>query len=334
MESNREKCSSILDGKTVLVTGGTGSFGQAFVKTLLTEHKPKKLIIYSRDEFKQYQMQSAFDSPILRFFIGDVRDETRLHRAFNGVDFVVHAAAMKQVPASEYNPFEAVRTNVVGARNVINAALDAKVKKVIALSTDKACNPVNLYGATKLCSDKLFIAANAYSGSGDTAFSVARYGNVLGSRGSVVPLFKKLAAAGEPIPITDERMTRFWITLPEAVRFVIDSFEMMSGGELYIPVIPSMRVMDMAKALAPASEIVFTGIRAGERLHEIMISGDDSRNLYRYRDRYIKLPDFPFWQIELPEGAERVSEGFEYASNTNEHWLTAEALLEKLRQSD
>ena len=321
----------MLNGKSILVTGGTGSFGKAFVKKALEEFSPRKIIIYSRDEFKQYQMSQTFTSDKLRFFLGDVRDEKRLYRALTGVDLVIHAAAIKQVPASEYNPFEAVQTNIMGAQNLINAALEAGVQKVVALSTDKACNPVNLYGATKLCSDKLFIAANAYSGKLITRFAVVRYGNVIGSRGSVVPLFQKLAETGE-IPITDERMARFWITLPQAVKFVVDSFNLMAGGELYIPKIPSMRLTDLAQAIAPGCKCRVIGIRPGEKLHEMMISRDDSRNLYELQDRYIKLPDFPFWQVVLPEGATTVAEGFEYSSDTNAQWLDVEGLRELLKQ--
>ena len=320
-----------LTGKTILITGGTGSFGKAFIKKLLREHDPHKIIVYSREEFKQYKMTQLFSSDKLRFFIGDVRDEKRLYRALTGVDFVIHAAALKQVPAAEYNPFEAVQTNIMGAQNLINAALEARVEKVVALSTDKACNPVNLYGATKLCSDKLFVAANAYSGKLNTRFAVVRYGNVLGSRGSVVPLFRQLAPTGE-IPVTDERMTRFWITLPQAVQFVIDSFQLMSGGELFIPKIPSMRITDLAEAVAPGCRIKKVGIRPGEKLHEMMISRDDSRNLFELRDRYIKMPDFPFWKVVLPEGATPVLNDFEYASDTNTQWLNAAQLKEVLQQ--
>ncbi len=322
----------MLTGKSILITGGTGSFGKAFVRRVLRDHQPHKVIVYSRDEYKQYQMAQMFSSDRLRFFLGDVRDEKRLYRALTGVDYVIHAAAMKQVPASEYNPFEAVQTNIMGAQNLINAALEAGVHKVVALSTDKACNPVNLYGATKLCSDKLFIAANAYSGKLVTRFAVVRYGNVLGSRGSVVPLFRDLAAKGEEIPITDERMTRFSITLPEAVQFVIDSFELMYGGELYIPKIPSLRVVDLAEAVAPGIKIRQIGIRPGEKLHEMMISRDDSRHLFEVGDRYIKMPDFPFWKVRLPEGAVPVVDGFEYASDTNNIWLNAEQLRDVLKQ--
>lgn len=322
----------MLNDKTILITGGTGSFGKAFIKKVLAEHNPRKVIIYSRDEFKQYEMQQKFTDKRLRYFLGDVRDRDRLFRALKGVDYVVHAAAIKHVPAAEYNPFEAIQTNVMGAQNVITSCIDAGVEKVIALSTDKACNPVNLYGATKLCSDKLFIAANAYVGDGKNKFSVVRYGNVLGSRGSIVPLFKKLAEGKEDIPITDDRMTRFWITLPQAVQFVIDSFDIMNGGELFIPKIPSMKIVDLATAIAPESKIRIIGIRPGEKLHEMMISGDDSRNLYEFKDRYIKLPDFPFWHVETPSGAKPVEPGFVYASDTNKQWIGVEELRKILDQ--
>jgi UDP-N-acetylglucosamine 4,6-dehydratase len=322
----------MLSGKTVLVTGGTGSFGKAFVRKALNDYNPEKIIVYSRDEFKQYQMAQMFPADKLRFFIGDVRDQQRLYRALvAGVDYVIHAAAMKQVPASEYNPFEAVQTNIMGAQNLISAALEAGVEKVVALSTDKACNPVNLYGATKLCSDKLFVAANVYAGKMITRFSVVRYGNVIGSRGSVIPLFKELAAKGE-VPVTDERMTRFWITLPQAVKFVVDSFELMNGGELFIPKIPSMKLIDLAKAIAPDCRFNIIGVRPGEKLHEIMISSDDSRNLYELADRYIKMPDFPFWKTIVPEEARKVESGFEFASDTNDRWLNIKELKELLQQ--
>lgn len=322
----------MLSGKTILITGGTGSFGKAFVKKALAEYDLKKIIIYSRDEFKQYQMSQMFSSDRLRFFIGDVRDERRIYRALSGgVDFVIHAAAMKQVPASEYNPFEAVQTNIMGAQNLVSATLETGVSKVVALSTDKACNPVNLYGATKLCSDKLFIAANAYAGKMVTRFAVVRYGNVIGSRGSVVPLFRDLAPTGE-LPVTDERMTRFWITLPQAVQFVVDSLRIMSGGELFIPKIPSMKITDLAEAIAPGCRLKTIGVRPGEKLHEVMISRDDSRNLYEMQDRYIKMPDFPFWKTIVPESAVKVAEGFEYASDSNDLWLNVEQLKNLLEQ--
>ena len=320
-----------MKNQVILITGGTGSFGQSFVRYLIDEVHPKKIIVYSRDEFKQFEMAQKFQSEKLRFFIGNVRDRDRLYRAFSGVDIVVHAAALKQVPAAEYNPFEAIQTNVNGAQNVIDAALDNGVKKALALSTDKACNPINLYGATKLCSDKLFIAANAYAGNKGTRFAVVRYGNVLGSRGSVIPFFKKQAESGV-IPITDERMTRFWITLSEAVGFVRSCLNRMTGGELFIPKIPSMKIMDLAAAIAPKAKVKIVGIRPGEKLHELMISADDSRNLFEAPKFFVKLPDFPFWEIEKPKSTVAIEPGFEYASNTNPQWLTTPDLRKLLKQ--
>jgi UDP-N-acetylglucosamine 4,6-dehydratase len=322
--------SSFLQGKSILITGGTGSFGRRFVRTVLAHHDPRRLVIFSRDELKQYEFQQELgDDRRVRFFIGDVRDRDRLLRAFDQVEIVVHAAALKQVPAAEYNPFEAVKTNINGAQNVLDAALDRGVSRVIALSTDKASSPINLYGATKLVSDKLFVAANAYSGSHDTRFSVVRYGNVVGSRGSVVPLFRKLAAAGE-IPITDERMTRFWITLDQGVDFVISMLEKMHGGELFVPQIPSMKVVDLAKAIAPNATIRVTGIRPGEKLHEEMISIDDARRTLAADGFYVVQPDAEWWgQSGRPEGwgkASPVPEGFRYTSDTNDKWLTVEQL--------
>ena len=324
----------MLKDKVILVTGGTGSFGNAFVKTVLANHSPRKIIIYSRDEFKQYEMAKRFadHQPKLRFFIGDVRDRDRLYRALGDVDIVVHAAALKQVPAAEYNPFEAVQTNIHGAQNVISACLDAHVPHVIAPSSDKACNPVNLYGATKLCSDKLFVAANAYAGPKQSRFAVVRYGNVLGSRGSIIPLFRELAAKGEEIPITDDRMTRFWITLPQAVNFVLMALARMQGGELFIPRIPSMRIMDLARAIDPNARTRIIGIRPGEKLHEMMISRDDSRNLWETQDYYIKLPEFCFWSMEPLQDAKPVPEGFEYASDTNDRWMNTDELRAMLQQ--
>ncbi len=313
-----------LDGKVVLVTGGTGSFGKKFVKKIL-EYDIKKVIVFSRDELKQYEMAQEFKDPRIRFFIGDVRDKDRLYRAFDGVDIVVHAAAMKQVPACEYNPFEAIKTNIYGAQNVIEAAIDRGVRRVIALSTDKACSPVNLYGATKLASDKLFVAANSYVGGKETRFSVVRYGNVAGSRGSVVPFFKKIRHTGK-LPITDERMTRFWITLDQGVQFVIDSLRRMRGGEIFVPKIPSMRVLDLAVAIAPECEIEIVGIRPGEKLHEAMISEDDARHTLEFDTYYVIQPEFPWWSKEGLEGGKPLPEGFKYTSDTNTQWLTVEQL--------
>ena len=318
--------SSFLEGKSILITGGTGSFGRRFVRTILDEQNPRRLVIFSRDEMKQYEFQQELgEDPRVRFFIGDVRDRERLWRAFDQVEIVVHAAALKQVPAAEYNPFEAIKTNINGAQNVIDAALDRGISRVIALSTDKASSPINLYGATKLVSDKLFVAANSYAGSHETRFGVVRYGNVVGSRGSVVPLFRKLAATGR-IPITDERMTRFWITLDQGVHFVIAMLERMHGGELFVPQIPSMRVVDLAKAIAPDAKIEISGIRPGEKLHEEMISVDDARRTLAADGFYVVQPDAEWWaRSGRPkgwEGASPVPEGFRYTSDTNTEWLT------------
>lgn len=311
--------------KTVLVTGGTGSFGKKFTKKAL-ELGVKKVIIFSRDELKQYEMRQEFNNDKrLRFFIGDVRDQDRLHRAFDGVDIVVHAAAMKHVDACEYNPFEAVKTNINGAQNIIEAAIDCGVEKVIALSTDKACAPVNLYGATKLASDKLFVAANSYVGEKPTRFAVVRYGNVVGSRGSVVPFFKKVRETGV-LPITDERMTRFWITLDQGVQFVLDNLERMHGGEIFVPKIPSMNIMDLAKAIAPECDTKIVGIRPGEKLHEAMIMEDDARHTLEYDTYYVIQPEFPFWSKQYAEGGKELPEGFEYTSDKNDEWLEVDKL--------
>jgi UDP-N-acetylglucosamine 4,6-dehydratase len=315
----------MLDGRSVLITGGTGSFGKRFVNTVLTETDVRRVVVFSRDELKQFEMEQQYPGESrLRFFIGDVRDRDRLERAFHDVDYVIHAAALKQVPAAEYNPFEAVKTNVHGAQNVIDAAIDVGVERVVALSTDKACSPVNLYGATKLVSDKLFINGNAYASGTKTRFSVVRYGNVVGSRGSVVPYFKQLAPTGV-LPITDERMTRFWITLDQGVRFVLESLERMKGGELYVPKIPSMRVVDLAKAMAPEAELRVVGIRPGEKLHEEMISVSDARSTVDIGDRYVIQPQLDIWPRERDEGTP-VRDGFSFASDTNEQWLSVEEL--------
>lgn len=321
----------MLNGKTVLVTGGTGSFGKKFIKTVLEKYPDiKKVIIFSRDEYKQFVMQNMPEfAPFekkLRFFIGDVRDKERLYRAFEGVDVVVHAAALKQVPACEYNPFEAVKTNVMGAQNVIDAAIDRGVKRVVALSTDKACAPINLYGATKLCSDKLFIAGNAYCGSKETRFSVVRYGNVAGSRGSVIPFFKKLVEEGaEELPITDMKMTRFWLKLEQAVEMVLEAIENMQGGELYVKKIPSMLMPDLAKAIAPELAIKEVGIRPGEKVHEQMITREDAKNTLEFDEYYIILPEVYFEHIthKYPK-AKMVAPDFEYHSGNNDRWLTVE----------
>lgn len=331
----------MLENSTILITGGTGSFGKKFTERILEDYNPKKIIIYSRDEFKQDLMKKEFSNKypdkveLLRFFIGDVRDKDRLYRAFKGVDYVIHAAAMKQVPACEYNPFEAIKTNIDGAQNIVDAALDREVKKVVALSTDKAVNPINLYGGTKLVSDKLFIAANAYSGGIGTVFSVVRYGNVAGSRGSVIPFFKQLIEKGtEELPITDYRMTRFWITLDQGVDLVLKALEESKGGETYISKIPSFKITELAKALGGENCILKeVGIREGEKLHEVMISVDDSRYTYEYENHYIIYPNFDWWNSSkyFTEGGTLIGEGFEYNSGTNTIWLDEKELVERLK---
>jgi UDP-N-acetylglucosamine 4,6-dehydratase len=318
---------SLFADRSILVTGGTGSFGRRFVQTILAEHAPRRVVIFSRDELKQYEFGHDLGGDArTRFFIGDVRDRDRLWRAFDGVDIVVHAAALKQVPAAEYNPFEAIKTNIIGAQNVIDVALDREVERVIALSTDKASSPVNLYGATKLVSDKLFTAANAaYATHHRTRLAVVRYGNVVGSRGSVVPLFRRLAETGV-IPITDTRMTRFWITLDQGVRFVIRMLTEMHGGELFVPKIPSMRVTDLAAALAPGCRLDPIGIRPGEKLHEEMISVDDARRTRDAGEFFVMLPDADWWDDRHWELAKPVAEGFRYTSDANTDWLTVDQL--------
>lgn len=324
----------MFSGKTVLITGGTGSFGKKYTETILARYNPKKVIIYSRDELKQFDMQQMFDRPEMRYFIGDVRDRERLIQAMRGVDYVIHAAALKQVPAAEYNPMECIKTNIHGAENVIAAALECEVEKVMALSTDKAANPINLYGATKLASDKLFVAANNIAGGHRTRFSVVRYGNVVGSRGSVVPFFKRLLAEGaKELPVTDPRMTRFWITLQQGVDFVLTNFERMQGGEIFIPKIPSMRITDLAESLAPGMPTRVIGIRPGEKLHEIMCPSDDSHLTLEFEDHYVITPSIRFHGKEhdfringLGECGAPVEQGFEYNSGTNRHFLSIEEL--------
>jgi UDP-N-acetylglucosamine 4,6-dehydratase len=301
---------------------------------LLQQHNPRRIVIYSRDELKQYEVRQRFnDDQRLRWFIGDIRDRFRLTRAMHNIDYVVHAAALKQVDTAEYNPFEYVQTNIIGSQNVVEASIDAKVKKVVALSTDKASSPLNLYGATKLAADKLFQSGNHYAAGYETRFSVVRYGNVMGSRGSVIPFFKKLAAEGKALPVTDHRMTRFWITLPQAVQFVIDSFDQMQGGELYVPRIPSMRITDLVEAVAPGAETHEIGVRPGEKLHEEMISLDDARRTLRIGDRYVVLPTIANWGFTPPEG-ESLPDGFAYRSDTNDLWLDADAIREVLENLD
>jgi UDP-N-acetylglucosamine 4,6-dehydratase len=320
---------SIFDSKSVLITGGSGSLGKALVRQLLNETEVRRIAIYSRDELKQFHMRSEFeDDSRLRWFIGDIRDKDRLVRAMHGVDYVVHAAALKQVDTGEYNPMEFIKTNVLGSQNVIEASIDAGVRKVVALSTDKASSPINLYGATKLTADKLFVAANNYSQSYGTSFCVVRYGNVMGSRGSVIPFFQNLATEGKPLPITDTRMTRFWISIEDAVKFVLDSFELMQGGELYVPRIPSMKIIDLAKAVSPDSAIVEIGIRPGEKLHEEMISAEDSRRTIKVSgNRFLVLPVVAEWSFEPPKG-EAMSERTAYASDTNDLWIASAEMAE------
>lgn len=329
----------MFNGKNILITGGTGSFGKQYTKTLLERYKPQKIVIFSRDELKQYEMAQVYNQPCMRYFLGDVRDESRLKEATNGIDYIIHAAALKQVPAAEYNPIECIKTNIYGAQNVIAAALANGVEKVIALSTDKAANPINLYGATKLASDKLFVAANNMAGSRKTRFSVVRYGNVIGSRGSVVPFFKKLIKEGaREIPITDIEMTRFMITLQQGVDFVLKNFERMKGGETFIPKIPSMKILDVANALAPNLPHKIIGIRPGEKIHETMCPSDDSHITYEFEDYFVIAPTIQFNFITdfsvnaLGESGKLVQRGFEYNSGSNTEWLSKEEFLELTKE--
>ena len=325
----------MLNGKTVLVTGGTGSFGHRFASYVLEHYRPKKLIIYSRDEFKQFNMANAYReyAKNMRFFIGDVRDESRLRRALNGVDYVIHAAALKQVPSCEYNPMEAIRTNVDGAMNVINTSLDTGVKKVVALSTDKAVSPINLYGSTKMVSDKLFAAANAYSGENGTRFAIVRYGNVAGSRGSVIPFFQELVKQGKrELPITDFRMTRFWISLTQGVQLVIKALEEARGGETFVSKIPSFKVTDLAQAILPGCEMKEVGIREGEKLHEVMVSAEDAMRTCEYEKHYIIYPHYDWWNSEkVIPGGKPVDPGFIYSSDKNAQWLSVDDITRLLK---
>ena len=324
---------SFLDGKSILVTGATGSFGKRFVKTVLEQHNPRRLVVFSRDELKQFEMQEHLESPKLDYVLGDVRDQERLYRAIDGIEVVIHAAAMKQVPASEFNPMEAIKTNVIGAENVINVCIDQKVERVIALSTDKSVNPVNLYGATKLCADKLFIAANGLSGKHRTRFSLVRYGNVIGSRGSVIPFFMQRRPTGV-LPITDVRMTRFWITRGQGVQFVLDCLERMQGGEVFVPKIPSMKVTDVARVVAPECRTEIIGIRPGEKLHEVLVTQDDARHTAEF-DRYYTIQPAAHWwdkkRYLRESGGRAVAENFQYSSDTNPDWMTPEQLVEVLK---
>jgi UDP-N-acetylglucosamine 4,6-dehydratase len=331
----------MLDGRALLVTGGTGSFGKAFVREVLRRFEPRRLVVFSRDEQKQYEMAQELSPEkhaCLRYFIGDVRDLQRLRRAMDGIDFVVHAAAMKHVPIAEYNPFECIRTNIGGAENVIEAAIDCGVEKVLALSTDKAANPINLYGATKLAADKCFVAANHLAASSGTRFGVVRYGNVMGSRGSVVERFRKLSESGaKELPVTDRRMTRFWITLRQGVAFVLDRLEAMKGGELYIPKIPSMKIVDLARAMAPECEVYEIGIRPGEKLHEVLLPYDEARNTLEYRTHFTVHPAFSWWKheenaVERGERGKSLGANFKYASDNNTEWLSRDDLLRLLEE--
>ncbi len=328
-----------LDGASILITGGTGSFGKSMIKELFKNHNPRRIAVYSRDEFKQYEMEEAMSSDekqTFRSFIGDVRDKDRLAMALTGVDYVFHAAALKQVPTAEYNPFECIRTNVIGAQNVVEAAISAGVKKVVALSTDKAANPVNLYGASKLAADKIFIAGNSFGHKSGTSFSVVRYGNVVGSRGSIIPFFKKLVANGKTsLPITDVRMTRFWITLSQTVNFTLSSLELMRGGEIFVPKIPSMKITELANAISPGAPHEIIGIRPGEKIHEMMIDEHASRHTVDIGDRFVIEPEWVFWRRQsfLEDGHKLVPEGFEYSSGGNDQWLDAkdmEVMIESL----
>ena len=315
---------SMLDDSSILITGGTGSLGKSLVEYFLNETKVRRIAVFSRDELKQHNMRQHFqDDPRLRWFLGDVRDIERLKRALHKIDYVIHAAALKQVDTGEYNPMEFIKTNVLGSQNLIDAAIETGVKRVVALSTDKASSPINLYGATKLTADKLFVAANNYSHGYGTSFSVVRYGNVMGSRGSVIPFFQDLASQGKPLPITDLRMTRFWISIESAVKFVIDSLEMMTGGELYVPKIPSMKIVDLAQAVSPEAKLVEIGMRPGEKLHEEMISSDDSRRTYILENRFVVTPVVAEWGYIAPKG-ELMPEGHAYRSDTNDNWMSRE----------
>jgi len=326
----------VLDNCSILVTGGTGSFGKTFIRYLFEHHNPRRVVVYSRDELKQYEMQQEFNDPAMRYFLGDIRDEKRIESALKGIDIVVHAAALKQVPAAEYNPIECIKTNIMGSENLINAAIRAGVKKVLALSTDKAVNPINLYGATKLCSDKLFVAANHLSGKDGTRFSIVRYGNVISSRGSVIPFFRDCMKTGK-LPITDPRMTRFWIRVEDGAKFVGKCINLMHGGEVFISKIPSMRITDLATAICPDCEQEVIGVRPGEKLHEIMVPADEARNALEYKDFFVIHPSIRMWQYDDKrayggEVGRPVAEDFEYASDNNPEWVDAESLKKVLEE--
>jgi len=316
---------------SVLVTGGTGSFGNKFVEIMLSQYRPRRLVVFSRDELKQSEMIARFNDPSLRFFVGDVRDQPRLERAMHGVDIVFHAAALKQIPSCEYNPFEAIQTNVIGSENVVNAAIDQGVRRVVMISTDKAVNPINLYGATKLCAEKLFVQGNAYGYGRGCVFSAVRYGNVIGSRGSVIPLFATQRASGT-VTVTDPGMTRFWIRLEQGVAFAIRCAEMMGGGEIYVPKIPSMRILDLVEAVAPGCKVEFIGMRPGEKLHEVLIAEEECRQVVELEDMFVLEPIYPSWAFRSREGGKRASAGFRYSSDTNTWWLSSAEMGELARE--
>jgi UDP-N-acetylglucosamine 4,6-dehydratase len=317
-------------GTSVLVTGGTGSFGNKLVEIMLSRYRPRRLVVFSRDELKQSEMIARFNDPALRFFVGDVRDQARLERAMHGIDVVFHAAALKQIPSCEYNPFEAIQTNVIGAENVISAAIDAGVKRVVMISTDKAVNPINLYGATKLCAEKLFVQGNAYGYGRGTVFGVVRYGNVIGSRGSVIPIFASQRAQGV-VTVTDPGMTRFWIRLDQGVAFAIRCAEIMGGGEIFVPKIPSMRILDLAQVVAPGCKVEFIGMRPGEKLHEVLIAEEESRQALEFEEMFVLEPIYPSWAFKAREGGKRPGAGFRYSSDTNTRWLAPEEMREFVR---
>jgi UDP-N-acetylglucosamine 4,6-dehydratase/5-epimerase len=322
-----------IDGQTILVTGGTGSFGRKFTEIALTRYNPRRIIVFSRDELKQHDMRAQFTDPRLSFFIGDVRERDRLRRAFEAsVDIVVHAAALKQVPACEYNPFEAVKTNVLGAQNVIEAAIDCGVRRVVALSTDKAVNPINVYGASKLCAEKLFVRGNSYAGGRVTRFACVRYGNVVGSRGSVIPVFLEQRKLGT-VTVTDRRMTRFWITLDQGVDLVIRAVGLLQGGEIFVPRIPSMKIMDLVETVAPGCKVTFTGIRPGEKLDEVLVSADEARHTVRTKDMFVIEPETPSWSTDVSIEGDRLPNGFSYTSDNNDIWLSVEELRQMIKRS-
>jgi len=331
VNANRQDGTLDWSEASVLVTGGTGSFGNKLVEIMLSQYRPRRLVVFSRDELKQSEMMARFqhriDHPSLRFFVGDVRDQARLERAMHGVDVVFHAAALKQIPSCEYNPFEAIQTNVIGAENVINAAIDAGVRRVVMISSDKAVNPINLYGATKLCAEKLFVQGNAYGYGRGTVFSVVRYGNVIGSRGSVIPIFTRQRTSGA-VTVTDPGMTRFWIRLEQGVAFAIRSAEIMGGGEIFVPKIPSMRILDLVEAVAPGCRVEFIGIRPGEKLHEVLIAEEEGRQALEFEDMFVIEPIYPSWAFKSPDGGKRPAVGFRYSSDTNSSWLSAAQMSE------